>query len=88
MLTAVQHLRVTPRLRYLVALARRATQLADLHGGDSVYDLQLVNLANAVLHQISRQEAAHPRMATLARLRKRPVMAAVVDVQRRRRRRA
>lgn len=89
MLTPIRRLRVTPRLRYAIALARRAGQLAALDGGRMVYDLQLVTLANAVLRQLDRQEAMQARKtARLARLPKRPTMVGVVAVRLERRRRA
>lgn len=89
MLTSIRRIRVTPKLRYAIALARRADQMAAQHGGNFVYDLQLVNLANAVLAQVRRQENARARnRARLAKLPARATMAGVVDVQLRRKRRA
>jgi len=88
MLTPIRRIRVTPKLRYYIALARRANQMADQHGGNSVYDLQLVNLATAVLNQLRRQEAARARRLARLRTLPKPRMAGVVEVQLRRRRRA
>lgn len=86
MLTPIRRLRVTPKLRYAIALARRARQVAAECGDVAVLDRQLQQFAVDVLHQLDRQEATRARR--LGALPSRARMAGIIEMRLRRKREA
>lgn len=86
-LTPIRRIQVTPKMRYAIALVRRAEQFAVESGRFFIFDAEMVRLGRMVFSQVRRQEARRRRrLAEIAKRPKNP--AGVIEVTLRRKRRA